>query len=293
MDKRTFAWFVCCVACVWAGLTFFSRIAQGEGLDDIVVTATRIPEPADRIPAAISVVSGKELRARGATDMSTALSQVSGFEAPPGGDAGPSSAVPSFWGLHEFDAFLLVVDGIPWGGVYNPSIATLDFTNIERVEVLKGGAPVLYGATSFVGVVHALHYPAGEAADEVNLAYGTYGSVRGSASLVLPQVGDYRQSLAIDGQNLGFADAREVVSNQRILYRGAADLLVGKLTLDADLTRVRDVPPSPVLRAGTGLTPLTPMNANFNPSDARIGQDQYHLAVRYSRPTPWGTWMKP
>src|SRR5450755_2531083 len=72
--------------------------------DAVVVTATRIPEPADQIPADISIVSGAELRARDATDMATALSLVAGVEAPAGGDAGPSSAVPSFWGLHEFDA---------------------------------------------------------------------------------------------------------------------------------------------------------------------------------------------
>lgn len=264
--------------------------AAAAGLDDIVVTATRIPEPADRIPAAISVVSGEELVARGARDLAAALSLVSGVEAPAGGDAGPSSAVPAFWGLHEFDAFLLVVDGVPWGGAFNPAITTLDFTDVERVEVLKGAAPVLYGATSFVGVVQAIHYPAGEAEDAAEVAFGNHGSIRGSASLALPPAGGYRQSLAVDGQSMGFDDRREQVSNERILYRGALDLDAGTLRVDADVTRVRDVPPSPVLRAGTGLTALTPTDANFNPADARIDEDRYHLALGLTRPIDWGTW---
>jgi iron complex outermembrane receptor protein len=222
--------------------------------------------------------------------MATVLSLVSGVEAPAGGDAGPSSAVPAFWGLHEFDAFLLVVDGVPWGGAFNPAITTLDFTDVERVEVLKGAAPVMYGATSFVGVVHAIHYPAGEAANEADLAYGNHGSLRGSASIALPQTGSYRQSVALDGQDVGFADPRALVSNERILYRAALDLGAGKLTLDTDVTRVRDVPPSPVLRAGTGLTALTPIDANFNPADARIDEDKYHVALGYSQPTGRGTW---
>ena len=268
----------------------FSLRAETSGVEDIVVTATRVPEPADQIPAAISVVSGTELRERGATGMASALNLLSGVEAPPGGDAGPSSAVPSFWGLHEFDAFLLVVDGVPWGGAYNPSITTLDFTDVERVEVLKGAAPVMYGATSFVGVVHAIHYPAGEAANEADWAYGSYGSVRGSASLVLPQIRNYRQSIAIDGQEVGYPDPRERVVNQRVLYRGALDVESGKFTLDADVTRIRDLPPSPVLRASTGLTALTTINANFNPADARVDEDQYHLALGYSRPTALGIW---
>lgn len=274
---------------VLAGLGAFSMRSVAEPLDVVVVTATRIPEPADQIPADISVVSGKEIAGRGATNMATVLSLVAGVEAPAGGDAGPSSAVPSFWGLHEFDAFLLVVDGVPWGGAFNPAITTLDFTGTERVEVLKGAAPVMYGATSFVGVVHVIHYPAGEAADEANLAYGTYGSVRGSASVALPEIGSYRQSVAISGENLGFADPREAVSNEHVLYRGAMPLGAGTLSIDANLWSVRDTPPSPVLRAGTSLTPLTPINANFNPADAAIHEDKYQLALSYSLPISGGT----
>lgn len=274
-----------------AAIVLCASPSRADSIDDVVVTATRIPEPADRVPAAISVVSGAELRARGASDMAGAVSLVSGVEAPAGGDAGPSSAVPSFWGLHEFDAFLLVVDGVPWGGAFNPSITTLNLTNVQRVEVLKGAAPVMFGATAFVGVVQAIHYPAGEAAEQADLAYGSYGSVRGSASMVLPAVGDYRQSLAVDGEKLGFSDPREIVSNGHLLYRGALALGSGKLTIDATLTHVHDVPTSPVLRSGDILSSITPRNANFNPADARIDQDQVQIAIGYSRPTEWGDWQ--
>ncbi len=60
--------------------------------------------------------------------------------------------------------------------------------------------------------------------------------------------------------------------------------------MDANLNIVRDVPPSPVIRQGTALTSLTPLNANFNPADAALNEDRYQLAVGYARPTPWGTW---
>jgi iron complex outermembrane receptor protein len=290
MRRGVFAGGILSVVDVIGGVVGVLSGAQARALDEVVVTATRIPEPADRVPADISVVSGKELVDRGASDMASALSLVPGVEAPAGGDAGPSSAVPAFWGLHEFDAFLLVVDGVPWGGAFNPSITTLDFNDIKRIEVLKGSAPVMYGATSFVGVVHAIHYPAGEAANEADVAYGNYGSIKGSTSFVLPQVGDWRQSFAADGERLGFADAREIVSNEHVLYRGAGDLGPGKLSVDADLTFVRDVPTSPVIRVGTGLTTLTPIDANFNPSDAKIDESQYRLVVGYSLPTAWGAW---
>ncbi len=259
-------------------------------LSEITITATRIPEPVDQVPASVATVSGQELRARDSRDMASALSLVSGVEAPAGGDAGPSSAVPSFWGLHEFDAFLLVMDQVPWGGAFNPAITTLNLNDVERVEVLKGASPVMYGATSFVGVVHVLHYPAGEAADEASVAFGSYGSARGAAAFALPQLGDYRQSLAVDGEKLGFADGREKVSDGRLLYRGALELGTGELRVDANLDLVRDVPPSPVIRAGSALTDLTAIDANFNPSDAALDENKYQLALAYTRPTPWGSW---
>ncbi len=106
-----------------------------ESLRVVIVTATRIPEPIDQIPAAISVVSGAELRARDAQDTASALSLVTGVEAPAGGDAGPSSAVPAFWGLHEFDSFLLVMDDVPWGGAFNPAITSLNLNDVEPIEV--------------------------------------------------------------------------------------------------------------------------------------------------------------
>ena len=264
--------------------------AGGDPLSEVTVTATRIPEPVGQIPAAISTVSGEQLRNRNARDLATALSLVSGVEAPAGGDAGPSSAVPTLWGLHEFDAFLLVTDGVPWGGAFNPAITTLNLNDVERIEVLKGAAPVMYGATSFVGVVHVLHYPAGEAANEADVAIGNRGSAQGSASFVLPAWGDYRQSFAADAQSLGFPDRRENVSDGRLLYRGALELGTGRLGVDANLSIVRDIPPSPVIRQGTGLTNLTPRDANFNPADAAIDESKYQVALSYSQPTPWGTW---
>ena len=268
-----------------------SSIAPGEGeLNVVTVTATRIPEPIAQIPATLSVVSGDALRARNAQDLATALSLVSGVEAPAGGDAGPSSAVPAFWGLHEFDAFLLVMDEVPWGGAFNPAITTLNLNDVERIEVLKGAAPVMYGATSFVGVVHVLHYPAGQASNTADVAFGSFGSARGSAAFALPGRDGYRHSFAAEGESIGFADKREKVSDGHLLYRGALNLGPGELRIDANLSITRDVPPSPVIRVGAALTTLTPLNANFNPADAAIDENKYQLAVGYSLPTAWGTW---
>ena len=257
---------------------------------EIEVTATRVPEAADRVPAYITVIKGDDLRARHVADLRGTLAFVAGVEAPSGGDAGPASAVPSFWGLHEFDAFLLVVDGVPLGGAFNPAIPDLNLTDVERIEVLKGAAPVVYGATAFVGVIQVIHYPAGQAADTITAGYGSHNSWRAAGSIALPAIGDFKQSLSLSGRRDGFSDPRERVGKFQGLYRATSPLAGGTLRLDADLQITSTVPPSPVELEGTALTTLTPLDANYNNADARIDETHYHGVIGYSHATPLGMW---
>src|SRR6266516_3219694 len=74
----------------------------------VEVVATRRPEAPHDVPASIEVISGNDLRARGAKSLKDVLGLATGVAIAPGGDAGPASAIPEFWGVREFDAFLLV-----------------------------------------------------------------------------------------------------------------------------------------------------------------------------------------
>ena len=125
-------------------------------LDVVQVTANRFGEQVQEVPNSIEVISGEELRRRGVIDLRTALSLVAGVTVAPGGDDGPASAVPGLLGLREVDDFELLVDGVPAGGAFIPQFATLDLTNVERIEVQRGPAPVLYGTTSFAGTINVI-----------------------------------------------------------------------------------------------------------------------------------------
>ena len=263
---------------------------QGQPREQVQVTATRVPVPRQEVAADVSIITGEELRARGASDLASALCLVAGVEAPPGGDTGPAGAVPSFWGLHEFDAFLLVVDGVPWGGAFNPAIPTLNLNDVERIEVMKGAAPVVFGATSFVGVIHVIHYAAGASAQETHVGYGSFGSVRASLSTAVGSAGPFRQSLAFDARKTGYSDARESVRGGNLLYRAAIPLADGELAVDLGLGLMRQAPPSPTVREGGALTVRTPLDANFNPPDSRIDEVRPQLRVAFDRQTSLGRW---
>jgi outer membrane receptor protein involved in Fe transport len=272
--------------------------AQGETTQEpvstvtetIQVTATRTPEDIEAVPASVTVITGDELAARGVTDLPGALALAAGVSVAPGGDGGPAGSVPEMWGLREFDAFLLVVDGVPWGGAFNPALPSVDLANVERIEVLRGSAPVMYGATSFVGVIHVIHRPAGAAGRSVRLWAGSYGSGGAAFSTGLPAADRLKQSLTADGQRQSFRDDRTGFDRGHVLYRASLDTAGGSVRFDLDGSVVNQDPASPHVRQGRVLSPLTPLDANYNPKDAKIDENRLHFVTGYDRSLAGGVW---
>src|SRR5258707_2721419 len=234
----------------------------------VEVTATRIPEPADEVPASVTVVTGDDLRARGTTSLREALAPVAGVEIAPGADNGPASAVVELWGLKEFDAFLLVVDGVPWGGAFNPAVESVSLNDVERIEVVRGAAPVMYGATSFVGVIQVVHRHAGARGGVIDGFVGNRGSGGGSLSVPLPKAGGLASSLVLDYLEEGFRDDRTSFKRGHAALRSeaAAGSGVFRVTLAGPI--LAQSPASPRFFDGTELSPLVPIDANHNPEGA-------------------------
>src|SRR5262245_24910476 len=170
-----------------ATLVAANAIAQGNSSkpsdavtfeDTIQVTATRFGEPVAQVPGSLTVVTGDEIRARGATDLRTALAFIGGVSVAPGGDAGPAAAVPGLLGVREVDDLLLLVDGIPAGGAFIPQFEAISLNNVERIEVMRGAAPVYYGTTAFAGTINVIHYAAGTADAIAAFQVGSYQSRR-------------------------------------------------------------------------------------------------------------------
>ena len=259
--------------------------------ENIQVTATRTPEDVETVPASVTIISGEELANRGVTDLPSALALAAGVSVAPGGDTGPAGSVPEIWGLREFDAFLLVVDGVPWGGAFNPALPSVDLTDVERIEVLRGSAPVMYGATSFVGVIHVIHRAAGAAGRSGRVWGGNYGSGGAAFSTALPSAGRLKQSFSINAERQGYKDDRTQFDRGHVLYRAALDTTGGgSFHFDLDGSIVNQDPASPHVRQGRVLSPLTPLDANYNPRDAKIDENRLHLVGGYDRTLGGGSW---
>jgi len=258
----------------------------------VSVVATRTPEAPHDIPASIEVISGADLRARGVSTLKDALSLAAGISIAPGGDGGPASAVPEMWGLREQDAFLLVVDGIPWGGAFNPATASLSLRDVERIEILRGPAPVTFGATSFVGVIHVVHSAASLNSRYLSAFGGSYGSGGGALDVGL-KMDKWVSRLSADFEKKGFKDDRTQFTRGHGLWRASMTEGAKKTWLSADLSILQQDPASPHVREGPALSTATPVDANYNPSGAYLNQNRFAISGGMERPVfdgaTWGT----
>ena len=259
--------------------------------ETVQVTATRFGEPVAEVPGAIAVVTGDEIRARGATDLRSALALLGGVSVAPGGDAGPAAAVPGLIGVREVDDLLLLVDGIPAGGAFIPQFEAISLNNVERIEVIRGAAPVYFGTTAFAGTINVIHYAAGDAQRIAAFHVGSYQS-RGIGGAAALSTGKVRQSLSAEASKDNLSDPRADYGRVQTIWRLATNIAGGTLRSDVDLLALRQQPnsPAPIDDATGAFSRLLPLDFNQNPANARLDTNRYKVVVDYVRPLPFGRW---
>jgi len=120
---------------------------------EVVVSATKLPEDAVDIAGSTAVVTGEELRRRNVRTVAEAIHDVTGVDTGNGSDNGSHAANIGVWGVKEFDALLITVDGVPVGGPFNPSLAQIPIDDVDRIEIVKGPQGTLYGVSAFAGMI--------------------------------------------------------------------------------------------------------------------------------------------
>ncbi|QXC31018.1 TonB-dependent siderophore receptor [Aeromonas sp. FDAARGOS 1409] len=138
-----------------------------------VATATRTATPAKLVPQSIESVKASELTAFGQPTLSEALTGIPGVNAS-GDTRFDGVTIRGFSASNDF-----YLDGLRDDMQY-----TRDLGNIERVEVLKGPAAVLYGRGSTGGIVNRVSkVPQKGQASSVSARVGSFDSRRFAADL--------------------------------------------------------------------------------------------------------------
>lgn len=172
----------------------------------VVVTATRFPENADRLPFGVSVITAEELQKSGAFTVNEALVQLLGL---PGrldltGGGNTSIDLRGF-GETAFSNQAVIVDGlrVNEGDLIGPQLAQIPVEAIERIEVIRGNASVLYGEGATAGAI-VISTRAGTGAQrnggQVRATAGSYGlrELRGSVTAAM---GDFALDASAQRRN--------------------------------------------------------------------------------------------
>ncbi|MDE3054350.1 MAG: TonB-dependent receptor [Gemmatimonadota bacterium] len=118
----------------------------------VVTTATRVPVAQRDVPAAVTVITGAQLRALGIATVADALAGTPGATVVRNGSFGGATSL--FLRGGESDYVKVLVDGVPVndpGGAID--LGTLTTDDVDRIEIVRGPSSVLYGADAVSGVV--------------------------------------------------------------------------------------------------------------------------------------------
>jgi len=141
------------------------RMSLEEMLSVNVSTFSRVPEPSNRVPAAVFVLTGDDIRRSGATSLPEALRLV------PGMQVARMDASRYAIGIRGFAdrlsrAMLVLIDG---RAVYSPLFAGTYWEvqdtfllDIERIEVIRGPGGSLWGANAVNGIINIITKRAGD-----------------------------------------------------------------------------------------------------------------------------------
>jgi outer membrane cobalamin receptor len=145
-------------------------------LQEILVTATRQSTAADLAPSAVSVLPQSLIERKAGGSLGSALEGVPGlFVRAYGGDGAIQTV--SLRGASS-EQTLVLMDGMRFNSFQNgqTDFSILSKSNIERVEIVKGGLSAMYGADAIGGVINIITKKAkAKLSGAVNTSIGSNG----------------------------------------------------------------------------------------------------------------------
>ncbi len=149
---------VCLFLLVSAAIPFTSLSAADDGIDQVVVTATRHERDISKIGSSVSVIDKEDIELHQYPFTVEALRNVPGVSVNQNGAFGGQATI-SIRGAST-DQTVILIDGVQTndpsapGGGYN--FANLDPNDIERIEILRGPQSLLYGSDAIGGVINVI-----------------------------------------------------------------------------------------------------------------------------------------
>ena len=163
------------------------RLSIGNQLSEVVISSRRRLESSQNVPIPISVVGGAQIEATGDFNVNRLKELVPSVQLY---SSNPRNTTLNIRGLGS--TFGLTNDGIDPGvgfyvdGVYyaRPAAATLDFLDVEQIEVLRGPQGTLFGKNATAGAFNVTtRKPSFTPGANFEVSYGNYGFIQAKSSV--------------------------------------------------------------------------------------------------------------
>jgi len=128
-------------------------------LDEVVVTATRVPKEIKTFPGNVTVITAEEIVDSGASSIVGVLEKNANIHIRTfTGNAAQAQIDLRGFGENGFGRTLVMVDGRRLNRLDMSSIdwTQIPLEQIDRIEVVRGSASVLYGDAAVAGVIHII-----------------------------------------------------------------------------------------------------------------------------------------
>jgi iron complex outermembrane receptor protein len=251
--------------------------------ENVVVSASRGEEIETEIPGQATVITGEEIRRRNARTLADALQDVVGLDTGDGSDNGSRLPNIGLWGLKEFDALLVMVDGVPVGGPFNPSLSQINVEDIDRIEIVKGPQGTLYGVSAFAGMVQVFTR-SGSRGTEVRLSGGSFSDRRLYASQGLEAGSAKFRLFGSFERSDGWQDRTDFRDDRGGLRFDTPVAHAGQLSLIFNVIRSTQFFGSPLpVDAGEPL-PGFRADRNYAVGGARLDHRVYSLTAHWQQP---------
>ena len=252
--------------------------------EQIVVSATKGPAMETEIPGQATVIRGEDLRRENVKTLADALQDVVGLDTGLGSDNGARLPNVGLWGVKEFDALLFMVDGVPVGGPFNPSLSQINIDDIDHIEVVKGPQGTLYGVSAFAGMVQVFTKEA-TSGTHASLSGGSFSDGRAAVSTTLP-IGDSKLRIFGNMERAkGWQDLTDF-ADDRLGLRLDSPLAGGKLAVTFNWIRNTQYfgSPLPVDPPSGQTIDGFQIDRNYEVGGARLDHRVYALSTNYTRP---------
>ncbi|WP_198314478.1 TonB-dependent receptor domain-containing protein [Chitinibacter sp. GC72] len=166
-------------------LSALSAMAHAEitQLDEIVVTAARIAQPAREVVGDVTVIERAQIETQASASLPELLARQPGLQMMSNGGAGKNMAV--FIRGANSSQTVVLIDGVRYGSATSGGAALqhIPLAQVDRIEILRGPAASLYGADAIGGVIQIFTKRGGKGfTPSMAVGYGTQNSVEASAS---------------------------------------------------------------------------------------------------------------